>query len=205
MPLSSRSALEKAANHPDFEDLSSLKNVAVDLRYGTTNNLLGIDVYGGYQRVLLHREAAKKFRHASRLLEERHPRLRFLVLDALRPQTAQKQFWELVKGTPQQPYFADPAKGSIHSFGFAIDLTLIDSSGRELPMGTEFDDLTPLAEPRREEEFLANGSLTAEAIVNRQFLRTVMVEAGFLPLPHEWWHFDALAAAEVRAKFRLVE
>ena len=205
MELTPRAALEQAAQQPDFVDMTSLPNVRVDLRYGTTNNLLGLDVYGGYQKVLLHQIAARKFEAASRLLAERHPDLHFLVLDALRPQTAQRKFWALVLGTPQQPYFADPAKGSIHSFGFAIDLTLVDSQGRELPMGTEFDDLTPLAEPRREEEFLRAGTLSAEAIANRKLLRAIMVEAEFIPLPHEWWHFDALPPAEVRTSFRLVE
>lgn len=200
-----REALERAAAQPEFEDLTPLPQVKADLRYGTTNNLLGRDVYGGYQKVLLHREAAAKFRIAASLLTERAPELQFVVFDALRPQTAQIQFWEIVKGTPQQPYFADPAKGSIHSFGFAIDLGLLDSRGRELPMGTEFDDLSPLAEPRREEEFLQEGKLTAEHLKNRRLLRSIMVDAGFLSIPHEWWHFDALPPAEVRARFKLVE
>jgi D-alanyl-D-alanine dipeptidase len=200
-----REALERAATQPEFEDLTSLPQVKSDLRYGSTNNLLGRDVYGGYQRVLLHREAAAKFRKAASLLAERAPDLRFVVFDALRPQAAQLQFWEIVKGTPQQPYFADPAKGSIHSFGFAIDLGLLDSQGRELPMGTGFDDLSPLAEPRREEEFLAAGQLSAEHLKNRRLLRSLMEEAGFLSIPHEWWHFDALPPAEVRARFAIVE
>lgn len=205
MAMTPRQALEAAALHPDFSDLSDLANVRVDLRYGTTNNLLGIDVYGGYQRVLLHKQAAEKFRIASKILSDRHPALNFLVFDALRPQAAQIQFWNLVKSTPQQPYFADPSKGSIHSFGFAIDLTLVDCKGKELSMGTEFDDLSPLAEPRREEEFLRSGELTSLQLENRLLLRSLMVEAGFISLPHEWWHFDALPPAEVRAKFRLLE
>jgi D-alanyl-D-alanine dipeptidase len=205
MELSPRAALERAAQQPEFVDLTHLANVKVDLRYGTTNNLLGLDVYGGYQRILLHRVAAQKFEVASRLLAERHPGLRFLVLDALRPQTAQRKFWALVAGTAQQPYFADPAKGSIHSFGFAIDLTLVDGDGLELPMGTEFDDLSPLAEPRREEEFLREGKLSPQALANRHTLREIMAGAGFIPLPHEWWHFDALSPAEVRASYRIVE
>lgn len=200
-----REALERAAAQPEFEDLTSLPQVKVDLRYGTTNNLLSRDVYGGYQKVLLHREAAAKFKKAATLLAERAPELHFLIFDALRPQAAQIQFWEIVKGTPQQPYFADPAKGSIHSFGFAIDLGLLDAQGRELPMGTEFDDLSPLAEPRREEEFLNEGKLKPEHLKNRRLLRSIMVDAGFLSIPHEWWHFDALPPAEVRARFKIVE
>ena len=204
MPTPSRLALEAAAKNPDFQDVSLDPAVKVDLRYGTANNLLHRDVYGGFQKALLHRIAAEKFFRACEILRSQRPDLQFLVFDALRPQTAQVEFWNLVKGTPQQPYFADPAKGSIHSFGFAIDLSLCDSKG-ELAMGTEFDDLSPLAEPRREEEFLQSGQLRKDQLENRKLLRSILEQAGFLSIPHEWWHFDALPPSEVRAKFRIVE
>ncbi len=204
MPTSSRLALEAASKNPDFLDVSQDASVKVDLRYGSTNNLLGRDVYGGFQRALLHRLAAEKFFRACEILRSEKPDLKFLIFDALRPQTAQKEFWNLVKGTPQQPYFADPAKGSIHSFGFAIDLSLCDVNG-ELPMGTEFDDLSALAEPRREEEFLLSGKLRSNEVENRKLLRSILEKAGFLSIPHEWWHFDALPPAEVRANFRIIE
>lgn len=147
----------------------------------------------------MHKIASEKFRKAASLLA---PEFKFIVFDALRPQTAQVEFWNLVKGTPQQPYFADPAKGSVHSFGFAIDVGLLDRAGRELDMGTPFDDLTPLAEPQREEEFLKNGQLSTTQVENRKILRKVMSQSGFIPLPHEWWHFDALPPQEVRARFQ---
>lgn len=198
MAKSSRAALEDALRNPDFEDVSALANVRVNLRYGTKQNLLNRDVYGGFQRALLHKIAAQKFRLASALLAARNPSRKFIIFDALRPQSAQVEFWELVKNTPQQHYFADPARGSIHSYGFAIDLSLCDDSGLELDMGTSFDDLTPLAEPRRESEFLSNGKLTAIQIAHRLELREVMEEAGFIQLPHEWWHYDALPGADVR-------
>lgn len=72
-------------------------------------------------------------------------------------------------------------------------------------MGTPFDDFTPLAEPRLEQAFLAAGRLTAAQIANRLVLRTVMEDAGFLHLPIEWWHFDALPAEQVRQSYALVE
>jgi len=205
MPNRSRQALEAALHNPEFEDVSSLTNVKVDLRYATKHNLLQKDVYGGFGKALLHRIAAEKFRHASTLLSKRREDLKFLVFDALRPQAAQEEFWRLVKGTPQQQYFADPAKGSIHSYGFAIDLGLIDRNGQELDMGTGFDDLTELAEPRREAELLAAGALNETQIANRLILRSLMQESGFLQLPHEWWHFDALPGNEVRASYQRCE
>ena len=205
MANSPRAALEAAALDPEFVDLTTLPNVLVDLRYGTKRNLLNRDVYGGFQRALLHKTAAAKFTGASRLLASLHPRFKFLVFDALRPQTAQVQFWELVKGTPQEPFFADPAKGSIHSYGFAIDVGLASANGEEVDMGTPFDDLTELAGPENEADLLAAGRLTHAQLDNRRVLRLVMESAGFLQLPHEWWHYDALLSAEVRATYRRCE
>jgi D-alanyl-D-alanine dipeptidase len=202
MAQSPREALEAALRDPDFEDVTDLAQVAVDLRYGTKRNLLKRDVYDGFQRALLHRLAARKLRAAGELLAERHPGYRFLIFDALRPHAAQIEFWKLVRGTPQEPFFADPAHGSIHSFGFAVDLGLLGPDGAELDMGTPFDDLTELAGPRHEEAMLAAGRLIPAQRANRLRLRTVMEEAGFLQLPHEWWHYDALPGAEVRATYR---
>ena len=186
-------------------DVGTLPNVLVDIRYGTKHNLLNRDVYGGFQRALLHKIAAGKFIRASTLLHERRPELRFIVFDALRPQAAQLEFWALVKGTPQQHFFADPAKGSIHSFGFAVDLGLLSLEGAELDMGTGFDDLTDLSSPSKEVEFTASGALKPEALANRKILRGVMEDSGFLQLASEWWHFDAMAPTEVRSHFKRLE
>lgn len=195
-----RLSLENASTLADFEDVTNLSNVIVDLRYGSENNILSKNVYDGFQKVLLHKVAAKKFKLASEILREKYSDYKFIVFDALRPQTAQMEFWNLVKNTPQQPYFADPAKGSIHSYGFAIDLSLVEGA-KELDMGTVFDDLSPKAEPRREADFVATGELTALQWENRKKLREVMERAGFIQLPHEWWHFDALPPTEVRMKY----
>ncbi|XLM23276.1 D-alanyl-D-alanine dipeptidase, partial [Chromobacterium piscinae] len=67
--------------------------------------------------------------------------------DALRPGRVQRVLWDIVKDTPQRVYVADPARGSIHSFGMAVDLTVEDGQGRELDLGTGFDDFTERAQP----------------------------------------------------------
>ena len=100
---------------------------------------------------------------------------------------------------------ANPKGGSIHNFGFALDLSILDEYGKELDMGTPFDDFTPLAEPRLEQKFLKEGKLTELQIKNRRLLRNVMEQSGFITLPVEWWHFDALPAAEVRLHYQIVE
>ena len=197
--------------HPAFDlpdDIVALDDtdgLVVDLRYASTNNFLGRDIYGSFDRLLLHGIAASKLRHAVALLARSWPDLKLLVFDGLRPNRVQRLFWELVRGTDQERYVGDPAVGSVHGFGLAVDLSLVGSDGVELDMGTAFDDFTPLAEPQREQGFLAAGALSEAQVGNRAVLRTVMVEAGFIPLPIEWWHFDALPADAVRRTFRLVE
>jgi D-alanyl-D-alanine dipeptidase len=104
-----------------------------------------------------------------------------------------------------QQYLADPAKGSIHSFGMAVDVTLVDSAGMELDMGTEFDDLSDLSHPKFEQRHLAQGLLSQSHIRNRQILREAMFSAGFAGISTEWWHFDFGDRAVVRRDYLRIE
>jgi D-alanyl-D-alanine dipeptidase len=110
-----------------------------------------------------------------------------------------------VVGGPKQRYVGDPAIGSIHGYGLAVDATLLHPDGGECDMGTAFDDFSPLAEPQREDAFLAEGRLTPPQVRNRRLLRDAMLAGGFRPIAIEWWHFDALPPDEVRRRFPLVE
>lgn len=190
---------------PDYEEVGPADGIAVDLRYATTNNFVGRDLYGEFDRAFLHRIAAAKLRQAAEALQRVAPGHRLVVFDALRPRSVQWELWRQVEGTAQQKYVANPKGGSIHNFGFAVDLSILNGEGRELDMGTPFDDFTPLAQPRYEEKYLKEGKLTAAQIENRRLLRRVMEEAGFEGLRIEWWHFNALPRAEVKQNYRIVE
>lgn len=190
---------------PGFVELGAADGLLVDLRYASANNFVRRNVYGAFDRLLLHPIAADKLRAAVALLAESRPALRLLVFDGLRPNRVQRVFWSLVQGTPLQRYVGDPAVGSVHGYGLAVDVSLATSDGAELDMGTPFDDFTPLAEPQLEAQHREAGALSAAQLANRQLLRGVMSAAGFLPIPVEWWHFDALPSAEVRARYPLIE
>ena len=123
-------------------------------------------------------------------LAHARPELQLLVLDAARPQRVQELFWRHVKGTPMQPYFAPPERGSIHSYGMAVDATLADAQGRELDMGTPFDDTTELSHPALEHAHAAAGRLGPEALAHRRLLRTAMLHGSWQAIATEWWHFD---------------
>jgi D-alanyl-D-alanine dipeptidase len=86
----------------------------------------------------------------------------------------------------------------------AVDVTILDPSGRELDMGTAFDDMTELSHPKLEAEHVASGELTAAQIANRQLLRDAMFGAGFVGINSEWWHFDCGDRVQVRATYAKV-
>lgn len=203
--LSVPESLSMLYEDPDFTDIENLSGVMVDLRYGSTNNFMNENLYGEFNRAYLHRFAAGKLERAAELLQEQHPGWSLRVYDALRPRSVQWRLWDRVKDTPQRIYVADPDKGSIHSYGFAVDVTVVDDTGRELDMGTPFDAFTPFSQPRLENRLLMEGKLSPRHIMNRKILREVMEAAGFIQLSIEWWHFDALPSQKVRAQYAIVE
>lgn len=190
---------------PEFKNLKSLPKVVVDLRYATTNNFMKKNVYGDFKETFLHEKAFAMLKSASEELDRRRPGYRLIVFDALRPRSVQRVLFSFVAGTPEEKYVANPDKGGMHNYGFAVDLSIVDDKGRELDMGTPFDDFTELSQPQLEEKFLKEGKLTAAQIANRKLLREVMEKQGFKVLPHEWWHFDALPGDQVRKHYRIVE
>ncbi|NTU51753.1 MAG: M15 family metallopeptidase, partial [Candidatus Aminicenantes bacterium] len=171
----------------------------------TVDNFLGRNVYGSLTRCYLVREAALKLADAQKRLTALKTGWRLKVFDGARPRRIQVAMWEIVKGTPQQSFVANPETGSMHNHGAAVDLSLVDDQGREADMGTPFDFFGDLAQPRWEEKFLEQGRLTDAQVANRRLLRNVMSGAGFLPISGEWWHFDAFPKDEVRRRLKIIE
>jgi D-alanyl-D-alanine dipeptidase len=194
-------ACEAIAGHAEFRRLDSIAGVGVELRYGTPDNFVGRDLYSPLDCAWLHREAAVALEQAVAWLAAQRPGYSLLVLDALRPQRVQEQLWQALQGTDLLGYIAEPARGSIHSFGMAVDLTLVDRQGRELDMGTAFDDLTETSHPALEPQLLAAGALDAGHIANRQLLRDAMAHAGWVGIASEWWHFDCGDRDRVRHSY----
>lgn len=155
--------------------------VLIDLKYATDDNFTGAPVY---QRALcfLHPEAEQCLRHAVTLAERLGYRLR--IFDAFRPAEAQ---WKLWNHTPDPDFLADPRRGSPHSRGAAIDLTLVDQNGNDLDMGTGFDAFTPLSHH-------GNGEISQQAQQNRLILMGLMTTAGWDFYRNEWWHYQLFDA-----------
>lgn len=152
-------------------------DVDLSLSYATANNFTGAPVYGTAD-CYLHIEAATRLDRAIELAAALG--YRFRIFDAFRPAEAQ---WALWQHTPDPEFLADPRRGSPHSRGVAIDLTLLGADGRALDMGTVFDAFTPLSHH-------GNGDISPVAQRNRAILLGLMTAAGWDCYLREWWHYQ---------------
>ena len=172
---------ELVRRDPDKElvDVARAVPLAVlDVRYATANNFMHQLLYP-VARVFLRLPAARALADVQRELGTEGLGLK--VFDAYRPYRVTERMWEAIRNPD---FVADPAKGSRHNRGAAVDLTLIHlRTGAELPMPTPYDDFTS----RARQDF---SDLPAEVVTNRTRLREVMQRYGFVPLASEWWHFD---------------
>ncbi|HSK71083.1 MAG TPA: M15 family metallopeptidase, partial [Pyrinomonadaceae bacterium] len=150
------------------------------IRYATDNNFVGKKVYPE-ARAFLQRPAAEALVRVHQKLKKQG--LGLVIFDGYRPWTITKLFWETVQ--PQQRKFvADPAKGSKHNRGAAVDLSIFNrKTGKLVEMPSEYDEFTERASPD-----YAGG--TEKERANRDLLRRLMEEEGFIVNPNEWWHFD---------------
>ena len=194
-------SIDAVPGHPDFTALADIPGIRVDLRYASSNNLAGFDLYTPFDCRWLHREGAERLAEAAAHLARERSDLQLLILDALRPQRVQQRLWDRLEGTDLRIYFADPARGSIHSFGMAVDVTLAEREGCELDMGTPFDDLTERSHPVLEERLLERGEITPQQVANRRILRAAMGQAGWQGIAREWWHFDGGDRERIRSEF----
>ena len=196
--------LEAVGSDPQFRHLSSIAGIAVDLRYATPENFVGRDLYSPIDCAWLHRDAAAALEQAVAWLAAHRPDHHLLVLDALRPQRVQQQLWDALQGTELLGYIAEPSRGSIHSFGMALDITIVGPDGQELDMGTGFDDLSERSHPALELALLESGEITQEQVAHRRLLRDAMFQAGFFGINSEWWHFDCGDRVLVRQTYTRV-
>jgi D-alanyl-D-alanine dipeptidase len=157
------------------------KTIVIDLRYAGSNNVAGRPLYPRKTRAMIRPEVAERLAVAQAFLHKWNHGLK--IWDAYRPPEVQIELWQ---AAGRSDYVANPEtiNGSLHSWGLAVDATLVDSQKREKPMPTDFDDFTPAAMWRYQ------GS-DPNIRANLAFLQTAMRKAGFYGLKREWWHFIA--------------
>jgi zinc D-Ala-D-Ala dipeptidase len=183
-------------------------SILVNLKYSTTDNFVGKDVYGCITQCFLQKRPAEMLSKASDLLQQKHPNYRLLVYDGGRPLSIQKVLWNsLTQYSPRQraTYVANPAEGSIHNYGSAVDLTIATADGTPLDMGTKYDYFGELAYPKKESYFLKIKGLSRQQVNNRQLLRSVMRGAGYMPIDYEWWHFNAVSRQTAKKTYKIIQ
>ncbi|MFO8087657.1 MAG: M15 family metallopeptidase [Bacteroidales bacterium] len=180
-----------------------LPSVVINLKYSTSDNFLGADVYGELTNAYLQPECISKLKRAWRILQQHKPGYTFIIYDALRPVSVQQMMWDTIDVPPEKKfwYVAPPGRGSIHNYGMAVDLTIADSSGNPLDMGTEFDYFGKLAFPRFSQRYLEEGRLSRQQVDNRRLLIDIMHQSGFTVARTEWWHFNATSLADAKERF----
>ena len=160
-----------------IEITSDIYEVELDIIYASDRNFTGKEIYSR-DACYLHRDAAEKLNNAIILANIMGYKIK--IFDAFRPSEAQWLLWEK---DPNPNFLSDPRKGSPHSRGVAIDLTLVGGNGVELDMGTKFDDFSELSH---------HGNLTISSVAqkNRAILLGIMTSAGWDYYRNEWWHYQ---------------
>lgn len=166
----------------DLVDVTTvIPDAVLDIRYATEHNFTGKAVYP-VATCKLRRAVATRLAKAATTLRKQDRRL--LIYDCYRPSSIQDVFWKLV---PDERYVANPKKGSRHSRGAAVDVGVVDQDGHAVTLPTEFDDFSEAAHRKQ--------ALAGESGIEAKKLERAMKAAGFVPMPTEWWHFDAPDAA----------
>ncbi len=200
--------MEQRIRAAGLVDVTSLDStIRVDLRYSTTDNFTGIDVYGDFNRCYLQPDVAEKLVKAQAFLRAKYPYYSLVVYDAVRPLHIQRLMWDTIRLPPGQKtkYLSNPDNGSLHNYGAAVDAGIVDDHGFALDMGTPYDFFGEKAHPVKEQEMLASGELTHRQVLNRELLREVMRKAGFFGIQTEWWHFNSCRRNEAAEKYQMVQ
>jgi D-alanyl-D-alanine dipeptidase len=184
VPLAAQEAPPKEAGSfrkPDLVELIALDpTIKLDVRYATSNNLANRPVYEE-ARAFLQRPAAEALIRAHRSL--RADGFGLLVFDGYRPWRVTKLFWDITPPEKRE-FVANPAEGSKHNRGCAVDLSMYDlKTGLEVQMPSAYDEMSRRAYPD-----YAEGP--ADARGRRDRLRRAMEAEGFTVEPNEWWHFN---------------
>jgi len=188
-------------------ELSSINpTIKVDLvNSNPEKNFFRENYYQSLQKAYLRKVVAIKLSNAQKILKIKYPSYSLQILDAARPRSVSKAMYKKMKGTKFEKYVANPTKGSMHNYGIAVDITIVDKDGQELDMGpSPFKKNT--AEIYWQIAKIKMGiELSTEQKNNRKLLSQIMKKAGFLPLSYEWWHFNGMSKKKARRLYKIIE
>ena len=205
-PQPKKSAMALYMNSLGLVNIAELdSSIAISLMYTQADNFTGEILYDSLAEAYLHVDAAHALMKAQKTLKELYPSYSLIIYDAARPMSVQRKMWDVVKGTSKYRYISNPNRGGgLHNYGLAVDISILDSLGHPLSMGTKVDHLGVEAHITEEGELVRNGKITEAERQNRILLRKVMKTAGFRALPSEWWHFNFCSREEARKKYNVI-
>lgn len=169
------------------------------------NNFFKMNFYGNFNECYLQKKIIYKLKKAQTFLKQKNSNLSLLLMDCARPRSVSWQMYNKLKGTPFERYVANPTTGSMHNYGSAVDITLIDSAGIHLDMG-----MNPFYKNRFELFYAVaknklSPTLSKEQSKNRLLLKSIMEKAGFKSIKLEWWHFNGFSKKIIRREFKIIE
>jgi zinc D-Ala-D-Ala dipeptidase len=177
----------------DFIDIHTIdSSIVCDLRYSSTNNFVGLDMYKDFNKCYLPKDIAQRLSLAQKKLQTIDSNYSLLILDASRPLSIQKIMWDscAYNSLKKKKFLAQPSQTSLHNYGAAVDVSL-RYKGKEVDMGTPYDFAGEAAYTYNEQKLVACHTISLEQMQSRQLLRKVMMEEGFIENRYEWWHFGA--------------
>ena len=181
------------------------KSIKIDLvNSGPDKNYFRENYYDGLSKAYLRKEVAQKLSSAQKYLKSKFSDYSILIMDAARPRSVSQKMYDKMKGTKFEKFVANPNKGSMHNYGIAVDVTIVDGNDEEIDMG-----FTPFYKSNLSIYWgyakLKMFDLSEAQKKNRKLLSTIMKQAGFSPLSYEWWHFNGIPKDEARKKYRIIE
>jgi zinc D-Ala-D-Ala dipeptidase len=168
-------------------------------------NFFREDYYNGLNKAYLRKFVAVKLSHAQEILKSRKSHYSLQILDAARPRSVSKAMYEKMKGTKFEKYVANPTTGSMHNFGIAVDITIVDVNGKEIDMGLSPFNKNAIEIYWQYAKMKMGFKLSEQQKSNRTLLSDVMQSAGFDSLSFEWWHFNGMEKEKVRQQFKIIE
>lgn len=193
-------------NLVDIQSIDS--TIQVDLKYASTDNFMKRQLYFSIDKLYLQKDVADRIVKCQSYLKTLHPDYSLLIYDGVRPIEVQQRMWDALDTIPvseRGKFVSNPKNHSVHNYGAAVDLTIVDESGNPLDMGAGYDDIRKIAYPSLEAQFLASGELKQFQVENRKLLRKVMRSQGFINIPSEWWHFNAYSRSEVKRRYEVLK
>ena len=205
-PICHANEIEKKFIDAGLIDIHMInESIKVDLvNSDPDQNFFRENFYNGLNKAYLSREVAQKLSTAQKHLKSELSDYSILIMDAARPRSVSQRMYDKMKGTKFEKFVANPNRGSMHNYGIAVDVTIVDKNDKEIDMG-----FTPFYKSNLSIYWnyakLKTFGLSEEQKKNRKLLSTIMKKAGFYPLSYEWWHFNGLPRDLARKQYVIIE